>query len=365
MTNITEPLRPRAVVCVKNPWDFLPQLSDYSVMIVNPDGPASRLEYLIDRSDYSLLITKDQEKLRNGGQYREKILCYTGGSTGDSKFYSFTQHQIDLTSKRICQTYDITNNDRYTGIMPLWHLHGLSFYWATQQAGCESNYLSAKEIKSLPKNHPTFISAVPDLLRLLPRLDLTDLRFIRSASARLPNITYTELKEKFNVPVIEAFGMTETLGPCISNPLYGEQRIGTIGLPFGCEARIHHGELQLRGPTMITEGWFDTGDLAEQDSMGYYCLLGRRKEQITIGGVKINPTSMERQILESFPGMTDCVIFGQDRVKCLYIGDADLGQVIEFLTGWGGRPSLVQCVDAIPLSDVGRVSRSFLNSQFN
>jgi oxalate---CoA ligase len=354
---------PRAVVCVDNPEKYLSELKDYSIMVINPNSHPARLKYLLDNSDYSLLITNNKEEYRHGKTYNEKLFWYTSGTTGDSKFCSFTQEQLDISINRICQIYDIDSNDRYTSIMPLWHAHGQAFYWAVQKAGCKTNFLSIKEIKNITKNSPTFITAIPDVLKVVARLNLENLRFIRSASAAMPPVLYTHLKEKFNTPIIEAFGMTETMSQCFTNPLYGEQRIGTVGLPDGVEARITNGELYVKGPTVVTPGWFNTGDLAEQDEAGYYRILGRSRDQINVRGIKVNPLSLEQQLINTIPGVDECVIFGQDRVKCLYIGDALPKDIITFLSNLGQhcRPTLVKSVDSFPVAASGKVSRTYLN----
>lgn len=361
----THPL-PRAVVCVDNPEKYLSKLKDYSIMVINPNSHPARLKYLLDNSDYSLLITNNKEEYRHGNTYNEKLFWYTSGTTGDSKFCSFTQQQLDVLTSRMCKSYNITDNDRYTSVMPLWHAHGQAFYWVALQAGCEINFLSIKELKQIANHSPTFITAIPDILKLIARVDLKNLRFVRSASVALPSALYTHLKEQFCAPVIEAFGMTETMSQCFTNPLHGEQRIGTVGLPDGVEAHIENGELYVRGPTVVSKGWFNTGDLAEQDEAGYYRILGRSQDQINVRGIKLNPLSLEQQLAAHVPGIDQCVIFGQDRVKCLYVGDALPATIEQFLSSLGHhcRPVLVKAVDSFPMPAAGKVSRSFLNLQF-
>lgn len=356
----------RAVLCVSNPQDFIPKLNDYSLMIINPASSISRNQYLLEQSDYSLLITQDGEKTRNGKDYEnERLLWYTSGTTGDSKFCSFTQEQLDLLAKKICKAYNLTADDRYVSVMSLWHAHGQGFYWATQLAGCKTDFLSISHIRSLPKYSPTFITAIPEVLKSLLNFDLKSLRFIRSASSPLPNLVYTDLKNKFNVPVIEAFGMTEALSHCFTNPLHGEQRIGTVGLPDGIEADIVDGHLYIKGPTLAYQGWYDTGDLAKQDEKGYYCILGRSRDQINIKGIKLNPASLENKI-KTIPGLIDVVIFGSNNVKCLYVGNVDPVLIKNELLGLGKHcfPTLLKCVESIPISPSGKVSRSWLEKEF-
>jgi acyl-coenzyme A synthetase/AMP-(fatty) acid ligase len=313
------------------------------------------------------LITAEGEQYRDGGDYGdERVLWYTSGTTGDSKFCSFTQAQIDNMAARICRTYQITENDRYVSIMSLWHAHGQGFYWATNLARCSRSFLSVKDIRSLPERRPTFVTAIPDVLRVVAQGNYRSLRFIRSASAPLPPDLYRELVYKFRVPVVEAFGMTEALSHCFTNPLTGEQRAGTVGLPDGVEADIVEGRLYIRGPTVAAPGWYDTGDLADQDEAGYFRILGRSRDQINVRGLKLNPVSLEKKLLDNIDGLSDCVIFGTDVVKCLYVGDADPEAIRRYLIALGPhcRPVLLERVDAVPISPSGKISRTWLDVQF-
>lgn len=355
----------RAVLCVDNPQDFIPQLKDHSIMIINPTAPEARNRYLLENSDWSLYITRDQEKVRNGNDYpNERVLWYTSGTTGDSKFCSFTQAQLNNMAATIIRSYNLTANDRYTSIMSLWHAHGQGFYWATQLAGCETTYITMKDIKTFPSTKPTFITAIPDVLRVVAELDFDNLRFIRSASAPMPLDLYQKLSSKFNIPIVEAFGMTEAMSHCFTNPLAGPQRVGTVGLPDGIEAKIENGHLMIKGFNICHGDWYDTGDLAEQDEMGYYRILGRSRDQINVKGSKINPVSIERQLLQNIPGMQECVVFGTDRVKCLYVGTCDEDTIKNFLISLGKhcKPAVLKCVDSIPLSPAGKISRALLDS---
>ena len=358
----------RAILCVENPQDYIPRLDDYSIMIINPNATPARNQYLMANSDWSLLITDTEEKTRDGADYpNERVLWYTSGTTGDSKFCSFSQRQLNHMAETIVLAYDLTENDRYVSIMSLWHAHGQGFYWATQMAGCETHYVPAKDIRSMPKYSPTFITAIPDILRVVGEFEFdANLRFIRSASAPLPDAVYRHLRYKFDIPVIEAFGMTEAMSHCFTNPLHGERRIGTVGLPSGIEAQIHKGHLLIRGPTLSRTEWFDTGDLAEQDEAGYYRILGRSRDQINVKGVKLNPISLEKQLLETIPGLIECTIFGTDHVKCVYVGSCTPDSIRDFLLTLGNhcRPVLIEAVDTIPLNATGKISRTLLNSMY-
>ena len=358
----------RAVLCVPDPQNYIDQLDDYSIMIINPAAPEYRQNYLLDNADWSLKITNTGYEQREGADYNnEKLFWYTSGTTGDSKFCSFSQNQIDLMAKTICNAYDITSNDRYVTVMPLWHAHGQGFYWATRQAGCETHFITFTNVKDMITHRPTFVTALPDLLNVIGQLDLKDLRFIRGASAPMDHSLFQKLSAKFGVPVIEAFGMTEALSHCFTNPLHGEQRIGTVGLPDGIEARIDQdSRLWIRGPCMCQPDWYDTGDLAQQDEKGYFQIVGRSRDQVNIKGYKINPASIETQLKILLPKLKSVAVFGHAVCNCVYVGDveskvvADAMQQINLLC----RPRLIKQLDQIPLSQGDKISRSYLCKLF-
>jgi acyl-coenzyme A synthetase/AMP-(fatty) acid ligase len=360
----------RCVIISKEPSTWIEQFKDFSIMVLNPLAPISYNHYLLENSDYSLLITDNEIKERNGKDYPgEKLFLYTSGTTGYSKFYSFTKEQRDIMSKTICEAYSLTKNDRYFGVMPLWHAHGQLMYWAVKHAGCESKFGSIKSHADrdlIEKFQPTFLSSIPDMMSVLMKLNLKNLRFVRTASSALSNLLYHQLKEKWGVPVIEAFGMTESLSHCFTNPLNGEHRIGTVGKPNGIEARIEQGHLLIKGPCVFTSNWYDTGDLAEQDEKGYFRLLGRHIDQINVLGMKINPLVVENYLLNQFTEIKSCAVFGDKKLKCLIQGEVDLLEVKNFLIGLGEhhRPSVLEIIDVIPKNSSGKISRKQLESLF-
>lgn len=358
----------RAVICVPDPWNYLPRYDkDYSVMVINPDANTERIQYLLDNSDYSILVTQENEYYRDGGDYEdERFFWYTSGTTGDSKFYSFSWDKVERQIDNIIDCYNLTANDRYVSVMPLWHAHGQMFYYVARKLGIETNFLPMNRVHGIVDYNPTFITAVPDILKLLVKQKFKDLRFVRTASSPLNESTYHTLQHAFGVPIIEAFGMTESCSHCFTNPLYGEQRAGTIGLPAGIEAKIENGHLYIQGPSVFKEGWFDTQDLAEQDSAGYYKIVGRAVDTINIRGIKYNPASLEQQIISRVTNIGECVIFGKNKIKCLYVGDVDPNEIRDFLIGINPhcRPRILEQVEKIPLNATGKISRTYLDTQY-
>jgi acyl-coenzyme A synthetase/AMP-(fatty) acid ligase len=185
---------------------------------------------------------------------------------------------------------------------------------------------------------------------------------VRSASAALPVDLYKKLQQRFQVPVIEAFGMTETLSQCFTNPLQGPQKIGTVGLPDGVEARIIEGRLEIQGTTLCVEGWFDTGDLASMDDDGYFTILGRSIDRINIKGYKFDPLSLEKQLASRMPDLGECVVFGRNKISCVYTGSADSDTICKNLKSIHPYCQFdkIQRMDSIPVGPSGKISRSWL-----
>jgi acyl-coenzyme A synthetase/AMP-(fatty) acid ligase len=358
----------RVVLVVPDPWNYLDRFPEFSMAIVNPDAAAERKQYLLDKLDWSLMITPEGEQYRDGGNYAdEQIVVYTSGTTGDSKFFSYTNKQVQHVVDSVIASYEFTANDRFLSIMPLWHGHGHILNLAASKVGMEVHHIRPPDLKRQVNFSPTWISAIPDLLRIMARTQkFPDLRFVRSASVALPDQVFNDLKISFSAPVIESFGMSEACSHCFTNPLHGEQRIGTIGLPDGIDAEIRNNNLWLRGPQCYTTDWFDTGDLAEQDNAGYYKILGRNIDRLILHGIKLDPLSIENKVYNQLPEVKEIVVFGEDRMMCVYTGTATPAQVKETLISIDRlcNPRFLQQIDEIPKNNAGKVSRTLLKDLY-
>ena len=162
------------------------------------------------------------------------------------------------------------------------------------------------------------------------------MRLLTSGSDRLPDDLFFGYQRTFNVTLLERYGMTET-GMNLSNPLYGERRVGAVGMPLpGVSARIidpesgavlpddQVGELQIRGDHVFAgywgqpektaeaftdDGWLRTGDLALREPDGYYTLKGRAKDLIISGGLNIYPPEVELVLMEH-EAVAACAVIG-------------------------------------------------------
>ncbi len=214
--------------------------------------------------------------------------------------------------------------------MPLFHIHGLvAGLLAPLAAGgtviVPPGFIAAEFPGWLAQWRPTWYSAVPTMHQaIVARVTTPEgralrssapLRFVRSSSAALAPRTIRDIEAALDVPVIEAYGMTEAAHQMTSNPLPPRQRKpGSVGVAAGPEIAImgpaaellapgEIGEVVIRGPNVtggyladasindaaFSAGWFRTGDQGFLDTDGYLTLTGRLKELINRAGEKVAP----------------------------------------------------------------------------
>lgn len=359
----------RMALCVPDPQNYISMRNQYSLVLINPKTDHRLLDSMIVEADCSAVLDHTGfRRLQDGKDYQDEVMVFTtSGSSGVPKFCSFSQAQIDIKIAQLCNWFDLTANDRYVSFMPLWHVLGMTSYLSADRVKSQVDFLDFKDIRNLPKFRPTYLVGSTSVLRTLQKLPLPDLRFVRATTEPLPIDLYHEFRQAFKTAIIENHGMTEALGACLSNPLYGEQRPGTVGLPLGVDARIKEDQLEIKGPTVCTDGWYPTGDLARCDDQGYYRILGRIKDIITINSNKIMPLIVEQQLIQRFPNIGNVVVFGRHSINVIYDGECAVDD-LAFQTRslcQGYMPAMIQQVKAIPVTPAHKISRLYLADQFN
>jgi acyl-CoA synthetase (AMP-forming)/AMP-acid ligase II len=201
-----------------------------------------------------------------------------------------------------------------------------------------------------------------------------------------------EMENRFGVPVVEAYGMTEAAHQMASNPLSGKRKPGSVGLATGVEIAIldeageelslgQRGEICIKGPnvfsgyeenpdanaTSFTRGWFRTGDQGSVDQDGYLTLLGRIKELINRGGEKISPQEID-DVLVAHQAVSEAVCFGvPDRIYGEEVAAAVVlhspeteAALIEHCRSRLADfkcPSVIYIVEQIPRTATGKIQR--------
>ncbi len=274
------------------------------------------------------------------------LFQYTGGTTGVSKAAT-SKHSALVANTLMCKAFlgaDGTIEDSLLGAIPMFHVFGMVAVLCFAVGLSAPVYLvpNARDITdvldTIDTFKPTLFMGVPALYNAInKREDVQDgtysLRSVRaciSGSAPLPSATKREFERLSNSVIMEGFGMSEAPTATHCNPLRGENRTGSIGLPFpDMDMRIvsledeetdvpvgEIGELLMAGPIIMqgyhkmpTESektlrekdgktWLYTGDIAKMDEQGYFYIVDRKKDMALIGGFNVYPTNVERAISE-------------------------------------------------------------------
>jgi malonyl-CoA/methylmalonyl-CoA synthetase len=322
-------------------------------------------------------------------------IIYTSGTTGAAKGAVLSHANFVANAANLTRAWEITAGDRFLLALPLFHIHALGnglHCWL--MSGCRMRLLERFDHRTAGDEfldfEPTLFFGVPTMYIRLLDLDRdvaakigASMRLFVSGSAPLPPHVFNAFEERFGHAILERYGMTETF-MTLSNPYRGERRPGTVGSPLpGVSARIDEGELLVRGANVFggywrssvataqaftPDGWFRTGDLAEQSSDGYYTLRGRKSDVIISGGFNIYPREIEELLLEQ-EGVRDAAVIGaadplRGEVPVAFIvGDADpdrLEKVCRDQLASFKVPRRFVRVEELPKTALGKVQKHLL-----
>jgi malonyl-CoA/methylmalonyl-CoA synthetase len=342
----------------------------------------------------------DPGTLDEAGPDDPALICFTSGTTGAPKGAVLRHRNLLAGVESVTRAWRMSPDDRLVHCLPVFHAHGLMVgAYGTLTAGGSAVLLPAFDADAVAAavrdEAATLFFGVPTMYHRLVTAgraaDLAGLRLCVSGSAPLPAGLHAAVSAAAGRPVLERYGMTETLMNT-SNPYDGERRAGTVGFPLpGVEVVLDAaGEVLLRGPNVfdgyferdaanaeafrdLGDGggpWFATGDLGADDD-GYLVLRGRSKELIISGGFNVYPTEVE-DVLARCPGVAEVAVTGTpseewgEQVTAWVVPDGpppsldDLRAHCAGLLATYKQPRLVRVVDSLPRNALGKVVRSRL-----
>ncbi|PHS21574.1 MAG: long-chain fatty acid--CoA ligase [Robiginitomaculum sp.] len=405
--------------------DDLTSVETFVIMCDRDEMPKTRLRNAICYED---LIAEGDGDVR-WGDFDENTacgLCYTSGTTGNPKgvLYSHRSNMLMGMTAAMGGAMNVTGSDVCLMVVPMFHANAWALAFTAPMVGMKmvmpGPFMDGKSIYELLEGEKcTFSAAVPTVwLMLLNYLEenkkkLPHLDRVLIGGSACPRAIMETFDKDYGVQVIHAWGMTETsplgtvshIEPEIADLPYEEQlsyRLKQGKPPLIVEMKIVDddgndlprdgvvsGVLKVRGPAISKAyfggeggeildagGWFDTGDVASIDPLGFMQITDRSKDVIKSGGEWISSIDLENAAMDH-PSAAECAVIGLPHPKwderpllivVLKAGKkAKAKDFTKFLIGKIAKwwmPDDVVFVDELPHGPTGKVSKLELREQF-
>ena len=403
--------------------ELAPRLKSVRHYVVIGDGDAGSLP---DPLRYEELLAAQEP----GYDYPELEdrqaagLCYTSGTTGEPKgvLYSHRSNILHALGQCMADSIGVRSDDRVMPVVPMFHANAWGIPYSAALAGADlvmpGRDLSAAALAGLIESERVTVSAaVPtiwmDLLRHADETspDLSSLRLVVCGGSAVPLSLMREFEERHGVPILQAWGMTETspLGSVARPPAGAEgedhwRYRSTAGRPAPLvQARLVRdggeevpwdgkstGELEVRGPWVarsyygddeggakFDDGWLRTGDIAAIDPDGYIIISDRAKDVIKSGGEWISSVELENEIM-AHPAVREAAVialpderWGERPLACVVLEEGEaltLEELREHLAPRVAKwwlPDGLELIDEVPKTSVGKFDKKVLRKRLS
>ena len=350
-------------VVITSPADYLPPLlrTLYPLSQRNAKHPEPRLTEKELREDATLhAMSSMLESHTKGGIELFNLpahltgddlatLQYTGGTTGVSKGAMLTHRNL-LANALQTRAWNVQARDGEEitlCVAPFFHSYGLT-------AGMNLSILAAatmillpqfkvKEVvKAIRRYHPTQLPGIPTMyISIMKEIgrhseELRSIKYCISGASALPAKVREDWEALTHGKLVEGYGLSEAAPVTHCNPLNGDIREGSIGLPLpNIDAAIldektgeplpvgEAGEIVVKGPNIMqgywnqpeetadifTLGWMRTGDIGKMDAEGYFYVVDRAKDMIKASGFNVFPREVE-EVLYHHPAVQEAAVLG-------------------------------------------------------
>lgn len=347
------------------------------------------------------------------------MLQYTGGTTGVAKGILISNKNVVTATYQYVEWFKpvyagIADNVQMNTIiaLPLYHIYaficsivgltvGQHLTLVTNPRDIDSfiKILAKRPFHLLPGVNTLFQAFInhPDF----KKLDFSECKLTVVGGMAATPETAKRWLEVTGLPILEGWGMSETLGVGTANPFDGTEYTGNVGLPLpGVDISIRNdedevlglnevGEMCIKGDNVITsyhnidntkfftaDGYLKTGDIASMNEQGSIKIYDRKKDMIIVSGFNVYPNEVEN-VIETHPKVAECSVVGiadksQGQSIKAYIVKADESLMAEDikmlckenLAGYK-CPRHIEFIDELPKSTVGKILRHELRKSAN
>lgn len=338
-------------------------------------------------------------------------LMYTSGTTSRPKGVRVNHSNYIFAGETVAQHLRMTEGDRFLTVLPLFHAN--SQYYSVMSVLCTGaslilvdRFSASRYFDVAQRNGATISSlfAAPIRMILAQPFDEEWRRNTIRAAVFAQNLNDTELADwerRTGVRLLQLWGMTETMGPPLMNPLFGERKVHSIGRPtLGYQCQLvdaegrpvpqgSPGELLIRGipgvsitsgylndseatRKLLADGWLHSGDLVMEGSDGFFYFVDRLKDMIKRGGENVAASEVE-EVIRLHPDVGDVSVVGVpdemlDEAIIAFVvrkqgSTIEAADVIEWCVERLAKfrvPEEVRFIEELPRTSVGKVQRNLL-----
>ncbi|MEE9606389.1 MAG: long-chain fatty acid--CoA ligase [Myxococcota bacterium] len=275
------------------------------------------------------------------------VILYTSGTTGKPKGAELTHSNLLINCAVVVPNLlPLGPDDVMLATLPLFHSFGQTCIQnAALAVGASFTLLPRfspdQAFELMQRDRVTVFAGVPTMYFALlhhegsSAYDLSALRHCMSGGAPMPVEVMKAFEEKFSVPILEGYGLSETSPVASFNMLGRARKPGSIGYPvWGVAMCIldendrpvpdgERGEICIRGHNImkgylkrpdatkeaLRGGWFHSGDIGVRDADGSYAIVDRKKDMIIRGGFNVYPREVE-EVLYAHPAILEAAVIG-------------------------------------------------------
>jgi long-chain acyl-CoA synthetase len=340
------------------------------------------------------------------------VILYTSGTTGQSKGAELSHSNLFMNARCSVDTLRYVSEDRLLLVLPLFHSFG-------QVVLMNAGILVGATMVLVPRFEPglvmttleregiTVFAGVPTMYWALLHHEVEgvsietiagQLRLCASGGASLPLEVLRGFEEKFQVPILEGYGLSETSPVACFNRVDRERKPGSVGTPiWGVRMKIvgdagdtlppgEAGEIAIKGHNVmkgyyrrpeataetVRDGWLFTGDIGQTDGDGFFYIVDRTKDMIIRSGFNVYPREIEELLLEH-PGISLAAVVGVasdslgEEIKAFVVPGPGAELVEDEVIAWSKErlaaykyPRFVEVRDRLPMTATGKILKRAL-----